>query len=71
MFSTIVAWVVFAVTSLLLVAVMYEAMRRKSDAELAMARLKQVATGKVSKFSLFKLLMLFAIWFAAGVYVLG
>lgn len=71
MFSTVVAWGVFANTSVLLVAVAYEAMRTKSEAEQAMAKLREYSTGKRQRFSLFKLLVLFAVWFAAGVYVLG
>ena len=71
MFSYSVAWGVFAITSVLLVAVAYEAFRTKSEAEQAMAKLREYSTGKRSQFSLFKLLVLFAVWFAAGVYVLG
>ena len=70
MFSTVVAWIVFVSTSVLLVAVAYEAFRTKSDAEQAMAKLREYSTGTRSQFSLFKLLVLFAVWFAAGVYVL-
>jgi len=71
MFSTVVAWVVLGFTSVLMVAVAYEAMRTKSEAEQAMAKLREYSTGKRQRFSLFKLLVLFAVWFAAGVYVLG
>ena len=70
MFSYSVAWGVFAITSVLLVAVAYEAFRTKSEAEQAMAKLREYSTGKRSQFSFFKLLVLFAVWFAAGVYVL-
>ena len=70
MFSYSVAWGVFAITSVLMVAVAYEAFRTKSEAEQAMAKLREYSTGKRSQFSFFKLLVLFAVWFAAGVYVL-
>ena len=36
-----------------------------------MAKLREYSTGKRQRFSLFKLLVLFAVWFAAGAYVLG
>lgn len=71
MFSYSVAWGVFAITSVLMVAVAYEAFRTKSEAEQAMAKLREYSTGKRSQFSFFKLLVLFAVWFAAGAYVLG
>lgn len=70
MFSTVVAWGVFAATSLLLIAAAYEAFRTKSEAEQALEKLQKYS-GKGTKISAVRVLIVFAIWFAAGVYLLG
>lgn len=70
MFSNVVAWAVFAATSLLLIAAAYETFRTKSEADKALERLQHYS-GKRTKISAVRVLIVFAVWFAAGVYVLG
>lgn len=70
MFSTVVSWAVFVSTSLLLIAAAYETFRSKSEAEQALEKLNRYS-GKGTKISAVRVLIVFAVWFAAGVYLLG
>ena len=70
-FSLIVAWAVFVLVSLLFCALLYDGLRTRSEAELALERLEAYVKGYTVKTDWRKIFVLFVVWFAAGYYIWG
>jgi hypothetical protein len=71
MFSNMVAWTVFGLTSLFMLVIVYDSLRTKSDIEVLAEKLKEIQTGRRQVYSFWRVLVLFAVWVAAGVYIWG
>lgn len=71
MFSTILAWAIFAISSIALLAITYDVLRPRSEDELRMERLQAYVRGYTTSYSFWKILTIFAVWAATGVYLFG
>lgn len=70
MFTTIVAWVVFVLSSLIFIVAMLEPLL-KSKVEKDIEEIRARLTGVRRKTSWNRVLVLFLFWFAAGWYLFG
>ena len=71
MFSTILAYAVFGFTSLVLVAIVYDNLRPRSDMEKLAEDIQAIRRGYRTVFSFWKTLVVFMIWAATGIYLFG
>ena len=71
MFSTILAYGTFTVTTLTFLALIIEPLIPKSDAQKALQRLERYASGKTTVLDWRKILVLFVLWTASGIYIWG
>jgi hypothetical protein len=71
MFSTILAWAVFVISSMALLAITYDALRLRSEDELRQERLQAYVRGYTKSYSFWKIFTVFAVWAVTGVYLFG
>lgn len=71
MFSTILAWAIFTISSIVLIAIAYDVLRPRSEDELRMERLQAYVRGYRTTYSFWRILTVFAVWAATGVYLFG
>lgn len=71
MFSTILAYAVFGFTTLILVAVIYDNLRPRSELEKLADEFQAIERGYRTVFSFWKTLVVFLIWAATGIYLFG
>ena len=70
-FSVVVAYGVFALTSFVFIAIIADALIPKSELEKMQYKLKQYQAGYSTKYDWRKLVVLFLLWFGAGVFLFG
>lgn len=71
MFSTILAYAVFGFTTLILVAGAYDYLRPRSELEMRAERIEAIKRGYRTEYSFWKILTVFMIWAATGIYLFG
>jgi hypothetical protein len=70
-FSIVVAYGVFALTTIILLALIVNALIPKSDLEKLQERLQSIKTGHTTKIDWRKVFVLFLLWAASGVFLFG
>jgi len=71
MFSTILGWAVFVICTVLLLAIVYDALRPRTELELSMQRLEAYVRGYSTTYSFWKIMAVFVVWAFTGVYLFG
>lgn len=71
MFSTILAYAVFGFATLVLVAIIYNTLRPRSELEKLAEDIQTIRQGYRTAFSFWKTLVVFLIWAATGIYLFG
>ena len=71
MFSTILTYGTFTVTTLLFLALIIDALIPKTDAQKALERLERYVSGKTTVLDWRKIFVLFVLWAASGIYIWG
>jgi hypothetical protein len=71
MFSTILAYAVFGFTALILVAGAYDYLRPRSELEKRAEKIEAIKRGHRTEYSFWKILTVFMIWAATGIYLFG
>lgn len=71
MFSTILSYGTFTVTTLLFLALIIDTVIPKTDTQQALERLESYTSGKKKVTDWRKVFVLFALWVASGIYIWG
>lgn len=71
MFSTILVWAAFVLSSLVLLSLVYDVLRPRSDLEIQLERLQSYARGYSTYYSFWKVLTIVVIWAASGIFLFG
>jgi ABC-type sugar transport system permease subunit len=71
MFSTILAWAIFVISSIVLLLITYDGLRPRSEDELRMERLQAYVRGYRTSYSFWRILVIFVVWAASGVFLFG
>jgi hypothetical protein len=70
-FSIVVAYGVFVLTTIILLALIVNALIPKSDFEKLQENLQSIKTGRTTKIDWRKVFVLFLLWVASGVFLFG
>ena len=71
MFSTILAYGTFTVTTLMFLALIIDALIPKTDAQKSLEQLQRQLSGKTTVLDWCKIFVLFVLWAASGIYIWG